>query len=235
VVAAGFAAALAAFSTSRFGITGTILGTALTAMIITGGSALFGFYLERAAAKARNVRGLTRVRPPRRSVLLGGVLLAAVASFVIGMGAVTAVELGVGKSLSCWVWNECPTKDAGGGAVAASGATTGMRPSILGGGQKTVGPTSQPGGVEQHQPTATPQIQEVTDYSPHAPQRRPGGGGERPEPREAPQSRAAPAQDAGPHQAPGGRQPAQEPPGGTPPPDGQSPKEQPSAAPRNSD
>jgi hypothetical protein len=104
VVAAGLAAALAAFFTSRFGITGTVLGTALTAMIITVGSTLSGFYLERAAAKARNsVPGVVRVRPPRRrSVLLGG-LLAAVATFVVGIGVVTGVELGVGKSLSCWV------------------------------------------------------------------------------------------------------------------------------------
>jgi hypothetical protein len=163
VVAAGLASALAAFFTSRFGVAGTVVGAALTAMIITAGSALFSLYIERAAARARNVRGLTRVvvRPPRRAVLLGGGLLAAVASFVIGMGAVTAVELGVGKSLSCWVWNECPTNDDGAGGT---GATTRTRPSILGGTQKkNVGPTSQPGGVEQPQPTATPQNQEVTD------------------------------------------------------------------------
>jgi hypothetical protein len=104
--------------------------------------------MERAAARARNVRGLTRevVRPQRRLVLLAGVLLAAVVSFLIGMRAVIAVELGVGKSLSCWVWNQCPTRDAGAGGGAASGATMGTRPSILGGTQKkksSVGPTSQ--------------------------------------------------------------------------------------------
>jgi hypothetical protein len=86
------------------------------------------------------------VRPQRRLVLLAGVLLAAVVSFLIGMRAVIAVELGVGKSLSCWVWNQCPTRDAGAGGGAASGATMGTRPSILGGTQKkksSVGPTSQ--------------------------------------------------------------------------------------------
>jgi hypothetical protein len=73
VMAAGLAASVAAIFTSRFGITGTILGTALTAMIITVGSAVLGVYLERAAAKARSsVPGVVRVRPPqRRSVLLG--------------------------------------------------------------------------------------------------------------------------------------------------------------------
>jgi hypothetical protein len=35
-------------------------------------------------------------------ILLGG-LLAAVASFAVGMATVTGVELSAGKSLSCWV------------------------------------------------------------------------------------------------------------------------------------
>jgi len=175
VVAAGLAAALAAFFTSRFGVAGTVLGAALTAMIITGGSALFGFYMERAAARARDVRGLTRMAPPRRSVLLGGLLLAAVASFVLGMGLVTAVELGVGKSLSCWVWNKCPTTDDGGAGAASSGATTGARPSILGGGPKAVGPAPQPSRVERPQQTATPRDREVTHHR-SAPQRPPGEG-----------------------------------------------------------
>jgi hypothetical protein len=56
VVAAGLASALAAFFTSRFGVAGTVLDAALTAMIITAGSALFSFYMERVTARARNVR-----------------------------------------------------------------------------------------------------------------------------------------------------------------------------------
>src|SRR3712207_9196053 len=84
-------------------------------MIITAGSALFGVYLERAAARARGIPSVVRARPPRRRPILLGAILAAAASFVVGMGAVTGVELGVGKSLSCWMWNQCPTKDDGGG------------------------------------------------------------------------------------------------------------------------
>ena len=120
------AAALAAFFTSRFGITGTVLGTALMAMIITAASALFSVYLERAAAKARNVvPGALRARPSRRSFLLGSLLTMA-ASFLLGLGAATSGELSVGKSLSCWVWNECPTKNnAGAGEPSAN---TGTRP-----------------------------------------------------------------------------------------------------------
>src|SRR5215212_10115173 len=111
VVATGLAAALEAFFTSRFGIAGTVVGTALMAMIITAASALISVYLERAATKARSVvPGVLRARPSRRSVLLG-TLLTMAASFLLGLGVVTSVELSVGKSLSCWVWNECPTNN----------------------------------------------------------------------------------------------------------------------------
>jgi hypothetical protein len=75
-VRAGLAATLAAFFTSRFGVAGTVVGTVLTAMIITAGSALFGVYLERAAAKARNVRGRSGVttQKQRKSPVLSGAL-----------------------------------------------------------------------------------------------------------------------------------------------------------------
>jgi hypothetical protein len=47
--------------------------------------------------------------PPlmRRSILVKGLIGAAVA-FVIGMGAVWAVEKGIGNSLSCGIWAKCP-------------------------------------------------------------------------------------------------------------------------------
>ena len=67
-------------------------------------------------------------RPPRRSILLGG-LVAAAGSFLVGMAAVTGVELGVGKSLSCWVWEDWRAQSAGRGA--ASVATTRTRLSLL--------------------------------------------------------------------------------------------------------
>jgi hypothetical protein len=53
VVSAGLASAVAAFVTSRFGVAGTLLGAALTAMIITGGSAILGSYLESVPTKLR--------------------------------------------------------------------------------------------------------------------------------------------------------------------------------------
>jgi hypothetical protein len=139
----------------------------------------------------------------------------------------------MGKSLTCWVWRECPTK-ADGTRGTDSRGTTGTHPSILGGGQRTAAPVPQPGGVEQPQHTAPRHEQEVAG-SPHAPQGRLGGA-VRAESREAPQKNAgaAPAHGAEPRQASGGRLPPQERPGGTPP-DGQVPKEQPDAVPRDSD
>ncbi|MDQ3795863.1 MAG: hypothetical protein M3316_09410 [Actinomycetota bacterium] len=63
VLSAGFAAATAAFVTSRFGVAGTLLGAALTAMIITGGSAILKAYLESATS---NVRRAPRKLQERR-------------------------------------------------------------------------------------------------------------------------------------------------------------------------
>ena len=147
-MAAGFAAAAAAFVTSRFGVAGTLLGAALTAMIITGGSAILRAYLETVTGNVRKVPRRFRARreqrkaeryaepetlqerpdlrdnfagrmrgamdwfsrlPPlkRRSILVKGLVAAAVA-FVIGMGAVFVVERGIGNSLSCGLWANCP-------------------------------------------------------------------------------------------------------------------------------
>lgn len=66
VVAAGFASVAAAFVTSRFGVAGTLLGAALTAMIITGGSAILKAYLESVTGRVRKVPDRVRVRRERR-------------------------------------------------------------------------------------------------------------------------------------------------------------------------
>ena len=56
VMSAGLAGAAAAFVTSRFGVAGTLLGAALTTMIITGGSAILRAYIESASSRIREVR-----------------------------------------------------------------------------------------------------------------------------------------------------------------------------------
>ena len=63
IMAAGLAATGAAFVTSRFGVAGTLLGAALTAMIITGGSAVLKAYIEHAAGRVRS--GATRLQERR--------------------------------------------------------------------------------------------------------------------------------------------------------------------------
>jgi hypothetical protein len=63
-MSAGLAATGAAFVTSRFGVAGTLLGAALTAMIITGGSAILKAYIESTASRVRS--GATRLRERRQ-------------------------------------------------------------------------------------------------------------------------------------------------------------------------
>ena len=65
VLAAGFAATTAAFVTSRFGVAGTLLGAGLTAMIITGGSAILRAYLESVTGNVRKVPHKLRERRNR--------------------------------------------------------------------------------------------------------------------------------------------------------------------------
>lgn len=60
IMAAGLASTGAAFVTSRFGVAGTLLGAALTAMIITGASAVLRAYIANASSRVRG--GVTRLR-----------------------------------------------------------------------------------------------------------------------------------------------------------------------------
>ncbi len=55
MLAAGLASVAAAAVTSRFGVAGTIIGAALTTMIITGGSAVLKSYLETIGGRLQNV------------------------------------------------------------------------------------------------------------------------------------------------------------------------------------
>jgi hypothetical protein len=63
VMAAGLAATAASLVTSRFGVAGTLLGAALTAMIITGGSAILKSYMETVSGRVRGMP--TKIRSRR--------------------------------------------------------------------------------------------------------------------------------------------------------------------------
>lgn len=65
-MSAGFASAGAAIITSKFGVAGTLLGAALTTMIITGGSAILKAYLESMGGTMMEVPQKIRERRARR-------------------------------------------------------------------------------------------------------------------------------------------------------------------------
>ncbi len=170
VGAIGIASPTAGFLASGFGVAGTLVGMALTAVIFTMVADVLKVYLARAPhvvtrmpkglrkSRWRNALGrvwlafkaLGRIRPAfsrfrslpaarRRSILIGSAV-ASVVSFLIGISIVTGVELSVGKSLSCWVWNECPAEASTADGSASSTTTL----SALSGGQGQAPPAQQP-------------------------------------------------------------------------------------------
>ena len=177
IAAGGVAAPLAALLTSRFGVAGTMLGLALSAVVATTVSDVLKSYLQRAPGTVKNIPGSARARfsvkhfrrmitapfswflslaPSRRRAMLISSLVAGVIAFLIGTGAVTALEVGVGKSLSCWVWSECSTTGSSSGEEASNTSTL---PSILGGGQGVVSSNTPQEGQQQQQqgqPSGTP-------------------------------------------------------------------------------
>ena len=98
-------------------------------------------------------RGFSSPRGGRwrqRSLLVGRSVVAAGISFLLGLGAITAIEHNAGKSLSCWVWEECPAQSSdeeGGGSSDQS-----TRPSIFGG-----GPSAGSGTAAEVRPAGTKQ------------------------------------------------------------------------------
>lgn len=66
VIAAGLASTTAAIVTSKFGVAGTLLGAALTSMIITGGGAVLRGYLENATGNVRKMPRKIKASANRR-------------------------------------------------------------------------------------------------------------------------------------------------------------------------
>jgi hypothetical protein len=165
ILAVGIVSPAAAAITSRFGIGGTLVGLFLSSVIITAGVDLLKVYLARVPGAVTTIPGGLRKksslrniferikrpfskfaslpRPQRRSLLVGS-LAAAGISCLVGLILVTVLELGVGKSLSCWVWAECSTEessaDGGGGTTRVSTLST-----ILGGTQSASSTTPSEG------------------------------------------------------------------------------------------
>jgi hypothetical protein len=75
-MSAGLAATVASLVTSRFGVAGTLLGAALTAMIITGGSAILRSYVEAVSGRVRGMPTKLRARREQeRAGDYGGTML----------------------------------------------------------------------------------------------------------------------------------------------------------------
>jgi hypothetical protein len=168
IAAGGVAAPVAALLTSRFGVTGTMIGLAASAVVATTVSDILKTYLQRASGTVRNIPGSTRTRlssnksirgmvtapfswflslsPSRRRAMLLSSIVAGVIAFLIGTSAVTALEVGAGKNLSCWVWNECSTQSSTGEQASST------LPSIVSVGQHVA--SSNAPQQQQQQPTA---------------------------------------------------------------------------------
>jgi hypothetical protein len=194
VIAVGIASPVATVLTSRFGVAGTLIGLALSAVILTALVDVLKVYLARVPGAVTTIPGgfrkrhplrniLDRIRLPffkfaslpparRRSIIIGSIVAAGI-SFIVGLSAVTALEVGVGKSLSCWVWNNCSTETS---TDEGETSTTGTLPTVLGGGQSVSsgaleaqlpspsqptpgapGSPSQPEGVPGSERPASPQ------------------------------------------------------------------------------
>ena len=188
VLAVGVASPAATVLTSRFGVAGTLLGLALSAVFITVAVDFLKVYLARVPGAVTTIPGGFRKkaswrnvfdkmkRPfskfaslprPRRSSILRGSLAAAGISFLVGLIVVTGLELGVGKSLSCWVWEECSTVESSADGSTSNGQMSSTPPTILGGAQSVsnstpqqlVSPSSsqqQPGGSSGGTPQGAP-------------------------------------------------------------------------------
>jgi hypothetical protein len=72
-MSAGLAATGASFVTSRFGVAGTLLGAALTAMLVTGGSAILRAYLETLSGHVKRMpKKLSSRREQQEGVTMPG-------------------------------------------------------------------------------------------------------------------------------------------------------------------
>jgi hypothetical protein len=156
VLAVGIVSPAAAALTSRFGIGGTLVGLVLSSVLITAGVDLLKVYLARVPGAVTTIPGglrkksalrnvFERIRRPfskvaslprsRRRSLLKGSLVAAGISCIVGLILITVLEVGVGKSLSCWVWDDCSVAESS--ANSSNSAQASTLPTILGGTQSS--------------------------------------------------------------------------------------------------
>jgi hypothetical protein len=140
----------------------------LSSVLITAGVDLLKVYLARVPGAVTSIPGgfrkksslrniIEKMKRPfskfaslpsaRRRSLVKGSLVAAGISCIVGLILITVLEVGVGKSLSCWVWDDCSVAEsssAHGGSTSSAQAST--LPTILGGTQSSASSSSVPQG-----------------------------------------------------------------------------------------
>jgi len=129
----------------------------------------------------------SRLPAYQRSPILKRGLIGAGVAFVIGILAITAVEFGIGNSLSCGIWGNCPVTSApgfnGGNAYTASGARSGytaLAGRSAGGGINQPVPQPGGGGIFGGGQQQVPQPQQgggIFGGGGQQPAPQPGGGG----------------------------------------------------------
>jgi hypothetical protein len=175
-VAGAIATPLAAVLTSRFGVAGTMVGLALSAVIVTLMVDTLKVYLARVPGAVTSIPGglkkksawggflgrlrlpfsrLSSLPPPRRRSILIRSLIGGVIVFIVGLVVVTGVEAGVGKNLSCWAWDDCYRESS---ADAGNASDASGQPSIFVASNSISASAPQVGSpVPQQQPApATP-------------------------------------------------------------------------------
>ena len=187
VLAVGVVSPAAAALTSRFGVAGTMLGLVLSAVLITVGVDLLKVYLARVPGAVTTIPGgfrkksslrnlFERMKRPfskfaslprsRRRSLIVGSLVAAGVSCLVGLILITVLEVGVGKNLSCWVWDNCSTESASSDGSTDTQAST--PPTILEGVQRVTSSAPQvaPSNPPQQQPGSSPLTPEAPSQAP---------------------------------------------------------------------
>lgn len=174
IIAVGIASPAGAALTSRFGVAGTLLGLALSAVIITVITDFLKTYLARVPGAVTTIPGGLRKksawgrfvhriglpfskfaslsRAQWRRILIGSVVGAGIA-FLVGLIVVTFLELSVGKNLSCWLWDDCP--EAAVSPTDGTASNTGTLPSILSVGS-SVSSNTQQGSPSAPRPGSPP-------------------------------------------------------------------------------
>jgi hypothetical protein len=163
VLAVGIVSPAAAAITSRFGIAGTVVGLVLSSVLITAGVDLLKVYLARVPGAVTSIPGgfrkksslrniIEKMKRPfskfaslpsaRRRSLVKGSLVAAGISCIVGLILITVLEVGVGKSLSCWVWDDCSVAESSSADGSTSSAQASTLPTILGGTQSSASSSS---------------------------------------------------------------------------------------------